>query len=217
MIQTYKDFSWIPSNFEVFKEKDVHPHVDEEKSHLFESLDGASTELEVLNWIHSTIRLIKPEKIVETGSFLGLGTLAMSHACSMNGFGKVYSIENSSKALEYAKNLITNFQLDNFVKFIEMESLDYLKSCDEVFDIGFFDSENTIRAKECKICFDKKILKKMAIFHDTSEYRNFGHEEFTKQQNEYRDEIFNLTKNPICKGFFENKLSRGIIALFLDA
>ena len=75
-----KDYIWQPVWAALFKETDVHPHVSEEKGDLFDASDGGSTEYEVLNWLHSTIRLLKPQEILETGGWDGLGTIALAHA-----------------------------------------------------------------------------------------------------------------------------------------
>ena len=209
-------FSWLPYTLDIVRESEVHSHVPEEKSYLFKAIDGATTELEILNWLYATVQIVKPSKILETGSFIGVGTLAMAFACKINSFGKVYSLESKSVYLEDAKKLIQLAELNNFVEFIQEDSIEYLKKCNHKFDIGFFDSENSIRAKECEICLDKNILTKMAIFHDTSKHRCFELTEKDKiEQEKYRKDVFELAKRKNCTGYYENELSRGMITLFL--
>jgi predicted O-methyltransferase YrrM len=209
-----KDYSWLPNEYGIRQESEVHPHIEWEKSHLFDAVDGASTELEVLNWLHSTIRLIKPQSILETGSYLGFGTIALAHACKMNGFGKVYSVEFNTNFYNHAKNLIQHAGLSEYVELLNVDSINYLENCDVKFDLGFFDSENSLRGPECEICLKRNILNKMAVFHDTSLYRTVVHGvKIGKEQNDYRNKVYELSKYEKCTGLQESNLSRGFMVL----
>jgi len=208
------DMTWIPSSQSIRKETDVHPHVPEDKAHLYSSADGGSTEYEILNWLHANIRLIKPKFILETGAWEGLGTVALAHACKMNGFGKVITIENNPKQCVKVESMIEENNLKNFAVVECFDSLHYLSITKYVFDLGFFDSATEIRAKECGICFERNILRNLAVFHDTSPYRVPA---FTLPhiQENYRNEIRELAKNPSCTGLTDFPYSRGFMALWL--
>lgn len=85
--------AWLPKDIAVKCEKDVHPHVEPEKANLFHAFNAGTTELEVLNWLNSTVMLLKPSTILETGAADGLGTVALASACRANGFGMVHCVE----------------------------------------------------------------------------------------------------------------------------
>src|SRR5512135_1049960 len=102
MVDPYRSYSWLSSGAPLRFESDLHPHVAEERADLFDSLDGATTELEVLNWLHATIRLLKCENVLETGTYAGFGTVALASACRANGFGMVHTLEMNPKNCEFA-------------------------------------------------------------------------------------------------------------------
>lgn len=211
-----RDYSWKPNWANILNEADVHPHVTEEKANLFEAADGGSTEYEVLNWIYSTIRALKPGSVLETGAWEGLGTVALAKACKLNGFGKVHSLEFSLPACVRLHTVLEEEHLLKWAEIHEGDSLEFLKNTNLRFDIGFFDSDSKIRAEECRICLERGILNKIAVFHDTSPYRDRVWPELAEIQKQYRQEIQDLRKNPHCTGFFESTLSRGFSVLFFD-
>lgn len=214
----YKDCCWFPLGYQIVPEAQVHPHVVQEKPHLFESVDGGSTEIEMLNFLHSTIRLTKPSLILETGSYLGIGTLAIANACKLNGFGKVVSLEFDTNYYNFAKKIIQKEGLEEWVELINGDTLKYLKETHYTFDLGFFDSENDIRGIECEICLQRNILKKTAVFHDTSRYRDSIHGvKCSEKQQKYREKIFELSRYPTCTGYIESNLSRGFMMLSFNS
>lgn len=208
------DFIWKPESARFRIESNVHPHVEFEKSNLFTSDDDGSTEYEVLNWLHSTIRLLKPNFVLETGAYHGLGTVAMAHACKLNGFGKIISIEKFDKYCSATEELLEKCNLKKYSEVYFSDSLEFLEKTKINFDIAFFDSETTIRAKECEICFERNILQKLAVFHDTSKHRLDSITPI-KVQEQYRKDILKLSSHKKCSGFFESNLSRGFMALWL--
>jgi len=209
-----KDYLWQPKWAALMREIDIHPHCPEEKSHLFDAADGGSTEYEVLNWLHSTVRLLKPEEILETGGWDGLGTIALAHACKLNGFGKVTTLEIDSRQCLRIEQVLDEARLNKYVDVYCIDSIQYLTRYNKIFDIGFFDSETTIRAQECSICLEKGLLRKLAVFHDTSPTRT---EKFTAKdiQNKYRNDVLSLAKHANCTGYYDSPLSRGFMALWL--
>jgi hypothetical protein len=77
--ETIRDWklSWVPKWATLHKEINVHPHTPEERADLFLTYDMGSTEIEVLNWLHAMVCLLKPQSILETGTCRGLGTIAL--------------------------------------------------------------------------------------------------------------------------------------------
>ena len=212
-----KDYTWKPSWSPIFKECDVHPHVPAERADLFEVADGGSTEYEVLTWLHSSIRVMKPNLVLETGAWEGFGTTALAHACKLNGFGKVHSLEIEPPQCVRLQTVLEEEHLLNWAEVHCTDSMEFLQKSNLVFDIGFFDSLTTIRPLECEIMLKRGTIKKLAVFHDTSPYRSESASHWTSpaEQEEYRKRVFALSKHPQCTGYYDSKLSRGFIALFL--
>lgn len=212
-----KDYSWKPIDSPIIKESIAHPHVEKELASLFDVADGGSTEYEVLNWLHSNVRVLKANLILETGTWNGFGTMALAHACKLNGFGKVHSLEIIQSQHARIQELLKKENLSEWAEVHLVNSISFLNQSDLIFDIGFFDSEIPIRPLECEILLNNNRIKKLAVFHDTSPYRSESAPHFTKPevQRKYREKIMELTKHPRCTGYYDSHLSRGFIALFL--
>ena len=67
-------------NQKMLQESFTHPHCPEEKAELFFTFDVGSTEVESLELLHAIIRRTKPQMCLETGTFCGIGTIAIAHA-----------------------------------------------------------------------------------------------------------------------------------------
>ena len=55
--------------------------------------DSMTAEAEVLEFLRTLVTTVKPELVVETGSFLGVSTLWIAEGMKANGFGKIVSCE----------------------------------------------------------------------------------------------------------------------------
>jgi len=208
-------YPWLPGWAEIRPETAVHAHVPAEYADWFEAHNTGSTELEVLNWLYATIRVLKPATVLETGAADGLGTIALASACAANGFGVVHSVEIDQALCAQLRNRAAEQGLSKFVAVESQSSLDFLESTNRHFDIGWFDSLCEIRAQEFRICLDRGIIGKLAVFHDTSPTRSqsMHHAPAPELHAQYRRDVLALAKDPRCNGWFESTLSRGFIAI----
>ncbi len=197
------------------KEINIHPHVPEERADLFLNFNTGSSEIEVLNWLYSTICLLKPENILETGAAHGFGTIALASACKANGFGTVYSVEIDPSFCQAVEEKVRKLGLQKFTRIICDDSLAFLAKTPLVFDVGYFDSLCEIRGKEFAISLDRGILKKMAVFHDTSPHRYQSLMDISEKSlhEKYRSDLYQMSASEKCSGIFESSLSRGIIII----
>jgi len=209
------DFFWLPNNIPVLSEADVNLHNPKEKAALFHAVDSNSTELEILSWLYATIRAFKPNQILETGSWNGIGTLALAHACKMNNFGKVTTLEMSSQQCDLVSQKLEELGLQDFVDIQNKNSLIYLKESDKRFDMCFFDSEMSIKTEELQVLLDKGLAPQMAVFHDTSSNKPEEIVTWT-EQNKYRADVLQFTRHPKSTGYVELPLSRGMIAIYFE-
>ncbi len=209
--------SWVPEWVTLHKEITVHPHTPEERADLFLAYDIGSTEIEVLNWLYATVCMSKPKVILETGTCQGLGTIALAAACKANGFGMVHSAEIQPRFCDLAANRVRKEGLSQYATVYCQDSRNFLLNTNLSFDFAFFDSECEIRVEEFRICRERGILKGVAVFHDTSPTRTLTMKDLPGEpwHSEYRGKIYELAKDPGTTGYFESKLSRGMIALFL--
>jgi len=166
-------------------ESHVHEHVPAERADLFHSYDGGSTEFEYLSLLRSLILVLKPDLVLETGVFRGVGTLTIAQALKYNGHrGRLISLDRDLQWIDPTRKLIESDELPATV--LHIDSIDYLETTSHVFDFAFFDSDLFLRARECEIAIARGILKPGAFFalHDTSRARAWsqsGPDPATKQ------------------------------------
>jgi predicted O-methyltransferase YrrM len=206
---------WLPSWFVLKSEAEAHPHDPAECAELFLGYNTGSTEMEVLNWLYSTILLLKPKHIVETGAADGLGTIALASACKANGFGRVHSIEIDTEVCARAQLLLKRAGLDSWVEYHCEDSQQFLGKTNIQFDLGFFDSLCEIRAQECTVCMERGILHGPAIFHDTSPHRTktLKKDPGEPAHSEYRKALKEVAAKYFDGNFCETTLSRGVTIL----
>jgi hypothetical protein len=75
--------------------------------------DSQTPDIESVELIHSLVRLLKPESVLETGGWRGYTTAAISSALSLNGFGKLTSIEEDANAFAYLSERVKQLALPN--------------------------------------------------------------------------------------------------------
>ena len=153
-------------------ESETHAHAPEEHAEWFHSLDSGTTEFEYLNLLNALVRAAKPQRILETGCFKGMGTLALASAVAANGFGRVFSID-----LKPPPELTTNLKrygLDQWVEIVASESVTFCGTyAGDPFDFGFFDSDINVRHREHDLLRRRRKLAPGALcaFHDASPLR----------------------------------------------
>ncbi|HVX59975.1 MAG TPA: class I SAM-dependent methyltransferase [Pirellulales bacterium] len=209
-------YAWLPGWVTIHKESEIHPHIASERADLFDAFNGGTTELEVLNWLHSTIMALKPDAVLETGAADGVGTIALASACRNNGFGMVHSIELDEGRCQELERKLREAKLIEFVRIHHADSLSFLQRNKElVFDIGFYDSMCEIRAEEFRACLDHGTIRKLAVFHDTAPTRPEALDGWPPRavHERYRATLQSFADDPRCAGFFESTFSRGFVWL----
>jgi predicted O-methyltransferase YrrM len=158
-------------------EESGHPHVPEEKAHLFSALDNGSTEFEVLNLLHALILTFKPEVALETGTYRGFGAIALASAMAANGVGRLHTVELDPDNAEEARANIDRFDPGLWER-LELHQEDSCRFIDAYegppFHFAFFDSDMSQRHHEFEALMDRDLLMPGAIciFHDTSRHRS---------------------------------------------
>lgn len=154
-------------------ETENHCHVFEERAWLFHSHDAGSTEEEYLYLLYALIYCLKPLKVLETGSYQGLGTAYIARALQRNGFGHVFSLEIHPNLARNGWKQLEHEELEQWADIVVTDSMKYLEETNERFDFAFFDSLLPLRTKELEICLERKLIPSGTIFamHDTSRLR----------------------------------------------
>ncbi|HKV26424.1 MAG TPA: prolipoprotein diacylglyceryl transferase family protein [Candidatus Acidoferrum sp.] len=134
-----------------------------ERWHMYDSM---SAEAEVLDFLKAIVTTIKPELIVETGTFSGLSTLRLAEGLKANGFGRVITCEYDPKVFAAAQK---RFAASEFKDWIEARNESSLEmKVDGQIDLLFCDSDAPIREKEVRKFLPQMSPHGLILMHDAS-------------------------------------------------
>lgn len=136
-----------------------------ERWHMYDSM---TAEAEVLEFLRTLVTTLKPELIVETGSFLGVSTLWMAEGMRANGFGKIISCEFDPVVFARAQEKIAASGLAQFIELRNESSLEM--HVEGTIDILFSDSDMPIREAEVKRYLPQIRPTGLILLHDASSH-----------------------------------------------
>ena len=136
-----------------------------ERWHMYDSM---TAEAEVLEFLRTLVTTLKPELIVETGSFLGVSTLWMAQGMRANGFGKIISCEYDPIVFAKAKEKIAASGLSEFIDLRNQSSLEM--HVEGAIDLLFSDSDTPIRSAEVKRFLPQIRATGLILMHDASSH-----------------------------------------------
>lgn len=144
--------------------------------------DSMTAEVEVLELLRTMVTTVKPELIVETGSFLGVSTLWMAEGLKQNGFGKIVSCEVDPVVLAKAQQKIAESGLSKWIDLRHQSSLDM--KIDGMIDIFYSDSEISIREDEVRHFLPQINPNGLILIHDASSHMKIVREAALRMQAE---------------------------------
>jgi predicted O-methyltransferase YrrM len=136
-----------------------------ERWHMYDSM---TAEAEVLEFLRTLVTTVKPELVVETGSFLGVSTLWIAEGLRANGFGKVISCEYDAKVFAAAKEKIAGHALAPFIELRNESSLEM--TVEGTIDLFFSDSDMPIRELEVRRFLPQIRPTGLVLLHDASSH-----------------------------------------------
>ena len=136
-----------------------------ERWHMYDSM---TAEVEVLEFLRTLVTTLKPELIVETGSFLGVSTLWMAEGMRANGFGKIISCEFDPVVFAKAKDKVAASGLADLIELRNESSLEM--RVEGTIDLLFSDSDMPIRAAEVKRFLPQIRPTGLILLHDASSH-----------------------------------------------
>lgn len=151
-------------------ESDAHPHCPEEHAEWLHCAPMGPTEFEALNFLFASVLLYKPNNILETGTENGFSAVALASAVDFNGFGHVTTVDNSQRTTAFY--LAGRYGLDVHISYVQSDSMAFVEAYDgDPFDFVFFDSSIHVRHLEVNKLWERKKVRKLIAFHDTSRLR----------------------------------------------
>ena len=130
--------------------------------------DSMTAEAEVLEFLRTLITTVKPELVVETGSFLGVSTLWIAEGLKANGFGKIVSCEFDPVVFQKAKEKVAASGLAEWIELRNESSLEM--QVDGTIDLFFSDSDMPIREQEVKRFLPQVRPTGLILMHDASSH-----------------------------------------------
>jgi predicted O-methyltransferase YrrM len=133
--------------------------------HMYDSM---TAEAEVLEFLRTLVTTIKPELVVETGSFLGVSTLWIAEGLKANGFGKIISCEFDPVVFASAKEKIAASGLADWIELRNESSLEM--KVEGTIGLFFSDSDMPIREAEVKRFLPQISPYGLILMHDASSH-----------------------------------------------
>lgn len=130
--------------------------------------DSMTAEAEVLEFLRTLVTTIKPELVVETGSFLGVSTVWIAEGLKENGFGRVVSCEYDPLVFAKAQQKIAESGLSEWIDLRNESSLEM--RVEGAIDLLFSDSDMPIREQEVKRYLPQMNPQGLILMHDASSH-----------------------------------------------
>jgi prolipoprotein diacylglyceryl transferase len=134
-----------------------------ERWHMYDSM---SAEVEVLDFLKALVTTVKPELVVETGTFSGLSTLRIAEGLKQNGVGRVITCEWDKKVYEAAKKRFAGSGLGKWIVARNESSLEM--KIDGRIDMLFCDSDGPLREQEVRRFLPQINPYGLILIHDAS-------------------------------------------------
>lgn len=128
--------------------------------------DAMAAEVEVLDFLKTLVTTIKPELVVETGTFLGSSTLRIAEGLRENGFGRVITCEADPKVFEEARKRIVASGLAEWIELRNESSLEM--KIERRIDLLYCDSDLPLRETEVRLFLPQVNPNGLILMHDAS-------------------------------------------------
>jgi predicted O-methyltransferase YrrM len=136
-----------------------------ERWHMFDSM---TAEAEVLEFLRGVVTTIKPDLVVETGTFRGISTLWIAEGLKANGRGRVITCEFDPKVFENAKARLAGSGLAEWIELRNESSLEM--KVEGTIDLFFSDSDMPIREQEIRRFLPQINPYGLILMHDASSH-----------------------------------------------
>lgn len=144
--------------------------------------DSMTAEAEVLEFIRTLVTTIKPELIVETGTFSGISTLWIAEGLKANAHGRVITCEFDPQVYENAKARIAASGLAEWIELRNESSLEM--KVEGAIDLFFSDSDMPIREQEIRRFLPQINPNGLILMHDASSHLTIVREAALKLERE---------------------------------
>jgi len=157
--------------------------------------DSMTAEVEVLEFLRTLVTTVKPNLVVETGTFMGVSTLWIAEALRLNGFGHIVSCEYDAKMFEAARQKIDASEFRDLIDLRNESSLEM--KVEGAIDLFFSDSDMPIREQEVRHYLPQISPFGLILMHDASSHLKQVREAALKLE---RDGLISVVLLPTPRG-----------------
>jgi predicted O-methyltransferase YrrM len=118
----------------------------------FQMVDDGAVEQETGELLYAFIRRLKPENVLETGTYTGISSLYMAQALKDNGFGHMWSVEFEQFHIDRANKLWQEQGVSTQITSIKADSREFKP--DKQYQFMFLDTELNLRFGELVRFYD---------------------------------------------------------------
>lgn len=130
--------------------------------------DSMTAEVEVLEFLRTMVTTIKPELVVETGTFTAISTLWIAEGLKANARGRVISCEFDPLVYASAKERIKDSGLEEWIDCRNQSSLEL--KVNGPIDLLFSDSDMPVREQEVRRFLPQMNPYGLILMHDASSH-----------------------------------------------
>jgi predicted O-methyltransferase YrrM len=130
--------------------------------------DSMTAEVEVLEFLRTLVTTIKPELVVETGTFSGISTLWIAEGLKANGRGKIITCELDPVVFADAKERIARSEFKEWIDLRNQSSLEM--KITGTIDLFFSDSDLPVREQEVRHFLPQINPFGVIVMHDASSH-----------------------------------------------
>lgn len=144
--------------------------------------DSMTAEVEVLEFLRCLVRTLKPQVVVETGTFMGISTLWIAEGLKANGFGRIVTCEYDAKVFAKARERFAGSGLADWIDARNESSLETKIS--GTIDLLFSDSDPPLREQEVRRFLPQMNPNGVILMHDASSHLKIVREAALKLEQE---------------------------------
>jgi predicted O-methyltransferase YrrM len=144
--------------------------------------DSMTAEAEVLEFLRTLVTTVKPDLVVETGTFSGISTLWIAEALKRNGRGRVITCEFDPVVYAKAKSRIQESGLADWIVCRNESSLEM--KIEGTIDLFFSDSDMPVREQEVRRYLPQINPFGLIVMHDASSHLKIVREAALKLERE---------------------------------
>lgn len=142
----------------------------------FKMFNTGGVEVEVGEFLYALTRIVRPNRILETGTHFGISDLYFALALKANGLGHITTVEFNPPFYLMAQALFEHLELDALIELVRSRVERYDPG-DKQFDIVLLDTEPSTRFDELVKFFPNVAPGGFIIIHDLHPHLGLTHDE----------------------------------------